>query len=100
MLHLAAAQHGDQFEVAVGALQQRRASRGNPGAEYRARMPGAVPPPVLQVAALDGDDRVSGHHLLHAVRGYLLEQDREISEKSGRPPLAIKSISRIGAKKK
>jgi hypothetical protein len=33
-------------------------------------------------------------------RGYIMEQDREISEKSGRPALAIKSISRVGAKKK
>jgi hypothetical protein len=30
--------------------------------------------------------------------GYIIEQDREIAEKSGRPPLAIKSISRVGAK--
>jgi hypothetical protein len=29
-----------------------------------------------------------------------MEQDREISEKSGRPALAIKNISRVGAKKK
>lgn len=33
-------------------------------------------------------------------RGYIMEQDREIAEKSGRPPLAIKEISRTGAKKK
>jgi hypothetical protein len=33
-------------------------------------------------------------------RGFILEQDREIAEKSGRPPLAIKSIVRSGAKKK
>ena len=32
--------------------------------------------------------------------GFLIEQDREIAEKSGRPTLAIKSISRVGAKKK
>ena len=47
--------------------------------------------PAELVGGLDGDE---------PVRGYLLEQDREISEKSGRPPLAIKSISRIGAKRK
>lgn len=35
-----------------------------------------------------------------AARGYLIEQDREIAEKSGRPPLAIKSITRAGVKKK
>jgi hypothetical protein len=29
-----------------------------------------------------------------------MEQDREIAEKSGRPPLAIKEIERAGAKKK
>jgi hypothetical protein len=33
-------------------------------------------------------------------RGYIIEQDREIAEKSGRPPLKIKSIERVGAKKK
>jgi hypothetical protein len=33
-------------------------------------------------------------------RGYIIEQDREIAEKSGRPPLAIKSLHRAGAKKK
>jgi hypothetical protein len=29
-----------------------------------------------------------------------MEQDREIAEKSGRPALAIKTLSRVGAKKK
>jgi hypothetical protein len=33
-------------------------------------------------------------------RGFIIEQDREIAEKSGRAPLAIKSIGRAGAKKK
>src|SRR4051812_35053053 len=33
-------------------------------------------------------------------RGFIMEQDREIAEKSGRAPLAIKSIARSGAKKK
>jgi hypothetical protein len=32
--------------------------------------------------------------------GFLIEQDREIAEKSGKAPLAIKSITRSGAKKK
>jgi len=32
--------------------------------------------------------------------GFLIEQDREIAEKSGKPPLKIKNISRSGAKKK
>ena len=31
---------------------------------------------------------------------FLIEQDRDIAEKSGRPPIPIKSISRSGAKKK
>ena len=33
-------------------------------------------------------------------RGFVIEQDREIAEKSGRAPLAIKSITRVGAKPK
>jgi len=32
--------------------------------------------------------------------GFLIEQDREIAEKSGRPPARIKSITRSDAKKK
>jgi hypothetical protein len=32
--------------------------------------------------------------------GFLIEQDREIAEKSGRPPLKIRSITRSGAKKR
>jgi len=31
--------------------------------------------------------------------GFLIEQDREIAEKSGQPPTKIKSIMRSGAKK-
>jgi hypothetical protein len=31
---------------------------------------------------------------------FLIEQDRDIAEKSGRPPVKIKSIARAGAKKK
>jgi hypothetical protein len=31
-------------------------------------------------------------------RGYIIEQDREIAEKSGRSPLQIKSLQRVGAK--
>jgi len=34
------------------------------------------------------------------VKATIEAQDREIAEKSGRTPLAIKSISRVGAKKK
>jgi hypothetical protein len=33
------------------------------------------------------------------VRSFIIEQDREIADKSGRPPLPIKSIRRAGAKK-
>ena len=32
--------------------------------------------------------------------GFLIEQDRHIAEKSGRPTIKIKSIMRSGAKKK
>ena len=45
-------------------------------------------------ALLDGLDGDKPAH------GFLIEQDREIAEKSGRPQLAIKSITRSGAKKK
>jgi hypothetical protein len=31
-------------------------------------------------------------------RGFIIEQDREIAEKSGRSPLPIKSLTRVGAK--
>jgi hypothetical protein len=31
-------------------------------------------------------------------RGFIMEQDRDIAGKSGRPPLAIKSIKRSGRK--
>jgi hypothetical protein len=41
------------------------------------------------LGGLDGDE---------PARGYIIEQDREIAEKSGRAPLAIKSIARVGAK--
>jgi hypothetical protein len=47
--------------------------------------------PAELLGGLDGDE---------PARGYIMEQDREIAEKSGRAPLAIKSISRVGAKKK
>ena len=47
--------------------------------------------PAELLGGLDGDE---------PARGFIMEQDREIAEKSGRPPLAIKSLSRVGAKKK
>jgi hypothetical protein len=37
---------------------------------------------------------------LEPARSFIMEQDREIAEKSGRPPLEIKSLDRVGAKKK
>ena len=33
-------------------------------------------------------------------RGFIIEQDREIAEKSGRAPVAIKSVTRVGASRK
>ena len=43
------------------------------------------------LGGLDGDK---------PAHGFLIEQDREIAEKSGRPPLKIKNISRSDAKRK
>ena len=43
------------------------------------------------LGGLDGDE---------PARGYIIEQDREIAEKAGKPVIEIKSISRVGAKKK
>jgi len=48
--------------------------------------------PTELLGGLNGDDE--------AVREFILSQDREIAEKSGKAPLAIKSIARVGAKKK
>ncbi len=48
--------------------------------------------PAELLGGLNGDDEV--------VREFILSQDREIAEKSGKTPLEIKSIARIGAKKK
>jgi hypothetical protein len=47
--------------------------------------------PAELLGGLDGDE---------PARAFIREQDREIAEKSGRPQLEIKSISRVGAKKK
>jgi hypothetical protein len=43
------------------------------------------------LGGLDGDE---------PVRAFILEQDREISQKSGKTPLEIKEIQQVGAKKK
>ena len=43
------------------------------------------------LSGLDGDD---------PARGFIMEQDREIAEKSGRPPLKIETLVRTGGKKK
>ncbi len=48
-----------------------------------------VPRELLE--SVDGD---------RAAYGFLIEQDREIAEKSGKPPLKIKNVTRSGAKKK
>jgi hypothetical protein len=47
--------------------------------------------PAELLGGLEGDE---------PARGYIIEQDREIAEKGGRPPLKIKDVSRVGAKKK
>ena len=47
--------------------------------------------PAELLGGLDGDE---------PARGYIIEQDREIAEKAGKPVIEIKSISRVGAKKK
>ena len=43
------------------------------------------------LGGLDGDE---------PAKAFIAAQDREIAEKSGRPVLEIKAISRVGAKKK
>jgi hypothetical protein len=43
------------------------------------------------LGGLDGDE---------PAKAAIAEQDREIAEKSGRPPLAIKNLDRVGVKKK
>lgn len=45
--------------------------------------------PAELLGGLDGDE---------PARSAIMEQDREIAEKSGMPPLAIKSIKRSGGK--
>jgi len=47
--------------------------------------------PRVLTGGLDGDK---------PAHGFLIEQDREIAEKSGKAPVKIKSITRSGAKKK
>ena len=47
--------------------------------------------PAELLGGLDGDE---------PARAFILEQDREIAEKSGRPLAAIQTISRSGEKKK
>lgn len=46
----------------------------------------------VPLALLDGPDKDT------PALDYIVEQDREIAEKSGQPPLEITSISRVGAK--
>jgi len=47
--------------------------------------------PRILTGGIDGDK---------PAHGFLIEQDRDIAEKSGRPPTPIKSITRSDAKKK
>ena len=47
--------------------------------------------PTELLGGLDGDE---------PARSFIMEQDREIAEKSGRPALEIKDLERVGAKKK
>ena len=47
--------------------------------------------PAELLGGLEGDE---------PARGFIMEQDREIAEKSGRPPLEIKNLERVGAKQK
>jgi hypothetical protein len=47
--------------------------------------------PRALIGGIDGDK---------PAHGFLIEQDREIAEKSGRPLAKIQSIARSGAKKK
>ncbi len=46
----------------------------------------------VPLALLEGPDKDG------PARGYLIEQDREIAERSGQPPLQIATITRRGAK--
>jgi len=45
-------------------------------------------------------DLLGGLEKDEPARGFIIAQDREIAAKSGRPPLAIRSISRVGARPK
>ena len=47
--------------------------------------------PTTLLGGLEDDDK--------AARGFLIEQDRDIAEKSGKPAAKIKSITRSGTKK-
>jgi len=47
--------------------------------------------PAELLGGLDGDE---------PARGFIMEQDREIAEKSGNAPLEIKSLARVATKKK
>ena len=47
--------------------------------------------PTDLLGGLDGDE---------PARNFIMEQDREIAEKSGKPVLEIKRLERVGVKKK
>ena len=43
-------------------------------------------------------DLVGGPDKDEPALGFIIEQDREIAERSGKPPLTIESLGRVGAK--
>jgi hypothetical protein len=85
---------------------------GEPEEDEMAKKPGTNPKNefvFFDVVYEDGSQRsnrrvpaelLGGLEQDEPARGFIMEQDREIAEKSGRAPLKIQSIHRSGAKKK
>jgi hypothetical protein len=85
---------------------------GEPEEDEMAKKPGTNPKNefvFFDVVYEDGSQRsnrrvpaelLGGLEQDEPARGFIMEQDREIAEKSGRSVLAIKSIQRSDAKKK
>jgi hypothetical protein len=46
----------------------------------------------VPLALLDGPEKDE------PARGYIIEQDREIADRSGQPPLRVATVTRVGAK--
>ena len=82
---------GDAAGEALPALLAASKAAGNDGKYAREAVQKNRKVPRTLTGGLDGDK---------PAHEFLIEQDRDIAEKSGRPPLQIKSISRAGAKKK